>query len=222
MALSLPADLRTLYLEVLKHPTLIEELSGYQKSKLGEYAEQESMRATRTIVDMMDGDPNYPYPEEYRNGREVEYLLSKHSPTYWDSQRVLFLLRIPAASTLTAPSPIVIPASGATTKEKKVLSFPSYIKEEYREKLLPYLKKEYASCNPQVIAFMLIALQDLTALTILPKVNETALHKALTAFLGDIGSRQALNKNLSNFRSASSQENAFIEVHRNSIAKHME
>jgi len=153
MTFSPPANLRTLYLEVLQHPTLVEELSNYQKSKLREFAEQESMQATRTVVDRMDGTPNYPYPEEYRNGREVEYLLGKHSPAYWDNQRVLQLLaERPVAATQPAET---IPTVGAAEVKPKA-TLPAaipvdsslYIKEEYREKLLPFLKQHYTNSKP--------------------------------------------------------------------------
>ena len=104
MALSLPTDLRTLYLEVLKHPTLIEEISSYQKSKLREYVEQESMKLRHMAAAMMIGNPDYPYPDEYRNGREEEYLLVTHLSAYWrGSQNVLQMLaEKPVAATALA------------------------------------------------------------------------------------------------------------------------
>ena len=101
------ADLNMMYQKLLQNPHLAPELSAYHKTELYHYAEDEALNATRTVVDMMDRTPNYPYPEEYRNGREVEYLLGKHSPRYWDSQRVLQLL----AERKVAPQPAeIIPA----------------------------------------------------------------------------------------------------------------
>lgn len=97
--------LRNLYLELLQHPALAEELSGYQKSKLCEYADSEEIIATRVAKDMMGINPDYNYPEEYRNGREVEYLLNKHSPAYRDSQLVLQLLTEKPVAGVPTPQP---------------------------------------------------------------------------------------------------------------------
>ena len=226
MAFSPPANLRTLYLEVLEHPKRIKKLSGYQKSKLREYAEQESMRATRTAVAMMNGSLDYPYPDEYRNGREEEYLLSKHSPAYWDSQRMLQLL----AKRPVAPQPAeTIPTvSLAEVKPKATpptaipIDFSLYIKEEYREKLIPFLKAEYTGQRPQAVACMLIALQDLGCLKRQLKENETTLHASLTTFLGSVGARAGLNGNLTKLDGASEKQNLKIQAHRNHIKTYME
>jgi hypothetical protein len=111
--------MQNLYHELVKHPAMAAQLTDYQKDKLRHYAEDEALKATRTIVDMMDGTPNYPYPEEYRNGREVEYLLSKHSPAYWDSQQVLRLLNAPPARPLDTPAPV---ATSGQPKAKSPVS----------------------------------------------------------------------------------------------------
>ena len=102
-----PLALKDLYRELVRYPALVSELTGYQKSKLREYAESEVIHATRVAGDMMEGTPDYPYPDEYRNGREVEYLLNKHSPAYWDSQNVLQLL---------AEKPLTTVPAGAAAK----------------------------------------------------------------------------------------------------------
>lgn len=84
-------ELRAFYLKLLQHPAFAEELSSYQKSELQAYAEQEKMNGVRLAVELMDSNPNYAYPNEYRNGREAEYWMEK-SVNYRDSVRVLQLL----------------------------------------------------------------------------------------------------------------------------------
>ena len=92
-----PAVIRTLYLKLLEHSSLVGELTAYQKSELRTYAESEQLSVTRLAVELMDNNPNYVYPSEYLNGREAEYWMEK-SVNYWDSLRVLQLLNPPTAS----------------------------------------------------------------------------------------------------------------------------
>ena len=102
------------------------------------------------------------------------------------------------------------------------IAFALYIKEEYREKLLPFLTREYTGQKPQTVACMLIALQDLGCLKKQLKENETILHTSLTTFLGDVGVRGGLNANLSKLDRASEKQNLKIQVHRDRIKTHME
>ncbi|MBD2769666.1 hypothetical protein IC235_17385 [Hymenobacter sp. BT664] len=104
------AELRAFYLKLLQHPAFAEELSLYQKSELLAYAEQEKMNGVRLAVELMDSNPSYAYPNEYKNGREAEYWMEK-SANYRDSVRVLQLLAPPtkpaSLSTLATIAPVL-------------------------------------------------------------------------------------------------------------------
>ena len=102
------------------------------------------------------------------------------------------------------------------------VDFSLYIKEEYREKLIPFLKAEYTGQRPQAVACMLIALQDLGCLKRQLKENETTLHASLTTFLGSVGARAGLNGNLTKLDGASEKQNLKIQAHRNHIKTYME
>lgn len=98
-----PAALRTLYLKLLEHPALLNELSTYQKAELYAYAEREKISAYRLAIDLMDGTPQYNYPTDYLNGREAEYWAEKNS-AYRDSLRVLELLNKSSVHSSNAPA----------------------------------------------------------------------------------------------------------------------
>lgn len=103
-------------------------------------------------------------------------------------------------------------------------SFDTYIKEEHRAKLMPYLIEQYTNQKPRVITAMLYALQKLAVLT--SKVDEcdqTDLHNALTVTFGNIGLRTSLNSALplydgDNIPNAKKQK---VEQHRHSIGAFM-
>jgi len=110
-----------------------------------------------------------------------------------------------------------------TLKSKKQLrnTFSEYlnnnVKDPVKRKLQSYIKKHYSNIKkPQDIAFLLQALKDLTYLDYTKHI-ETHLHKALENFLGDIGTRQALNTQLNNLAGASETKKATIKSHKDRI-----
>ncbi|MBU6120011.1 hypothetical protein [Hymenobacter siberiensis] len=103
----------------MNYPALALALTGFQKVELWEYAQAEELIETRLITEMMELNPDYPYPDEYRNGREAEYLLYKHSPAYRDSQFVLQLLSAPPVRPLDTSASVAVPAPGATEVDKE-------------------------------------------------------------------------------------------------------
>lgn len=111
----------------------------------------------------------------------------------------------------TKPKPAAMP-----------VAFDHYIKEEYREKLIPFLKAAYTGQKPQIVACMLIALQDLGALTNPLQRNVTELHAALEAFLGNAGTRQNLTESLTKLDKASEKQNVKIQAQRGRIKTYME
>jgi hypothetical protein len=102
------------------------------------------------------------------------------------------------------------------------IDFSQYIKEDYRVKLTPFLKEVYAGQKPQIVACMLVALQDLGALTTPLKHNVTELHAALEAFLGSVGTRQSLTDSLNKLDKASEKQNIKIQSQRSRIKSYME
>ena len=85
------------------------------------------------------------------------------------------------------------------------------------KKIIPFIKREYANRQPQDIAFLLWALKDLTLLDYTKHI-QTHLHKALENVLGNIGTRAALNIQLTNLTTASKSQEAEIKVHKSRIA----
>ena len=122
-----------------------------------------------------------------------------------------------------AASAVIPEATGIKPKPAAMpVAFDHYIKEEYREKLLPFLAREYAGQKPQEIACMLIALKDLAALTYPLQSNVTVLHAALDAFLKGAGTRQSLADNLTKLNKASQKEHIKIQTHCARIKTYME
>ena len=122
-----------------------------------------------------------------------------------------------------AASAVMPEATGIKPKPAAMpVAFDHYIKEEYRERLLPFLAREYAGQKPQEIACMLIALKDLAALTYPLQSNVTVLHAALDAFLKGAGTRQSLADNLTKLNKASQKEHIKIQTHCARIKTHME
>jgi len=119
-------------------------------------------------------------------------------------------------------SAVVPEEAGAKPKLAAIpIAFALYIKEEYREKLLPFLKQKYTGQKSKPVACMLLALHDLEALNISPHSNKEQLHKSLEAFFGKLGTRQSLSTNLKNLEYAKGNEHLQIEAHRELILKFM-
>ena len=75
--------------------------------------------------------------------------------------------------------------------------FEGYVKIEYREKLIPYLKEHLTNKKPKTLIPMLYALEQLNILeTKLLSCHQTDLHKALKISFANIGSRSAFNSAL--------------------------
>ena len=88
------------------------------------------------------------------------------------------------------------------------------------KKALPYLRANYKKARPQVIAFMLFALNGLGFLKpIALTKNQVELHLALKVEFGDIGTRQALNVNIYKLQRPDQYQTAQIETHRMEILK---
>ena len=220
-----PADLNTMYWELLRHPDFVLQLTAYQKSKLREYAEGIECSAWDGAEFLVLKRPNYNYPSEYRNGREMEYFFERMS-TAQDSRRALQLLaENPVAPQIAETIPTVSLAEvepKATPPAAIPVDFSLYIKEEYREKLLPFLKQHYTNSKPGGLTCMLFALYDLDALTIAPmQANQRALHEALVAYFGNIGKLQSLNTSFTKHNSASSAQQLSIETHRKVIKERL-
>ena len=112
---------------------------------------------------------------------------------------------------------VPVKSEGALAESTPLTSFDSYLKEEYRDKLLPFLKGRYTDSKPQMLTCMLYALSDLGILLVQPAyANQTYLHEALQYF-GNIGTRQALNNSITKFNNASEEQQRKIERQRRDI-----
>lgn len=79
------------------------------------------------------------------------------------------------------------------------LDFNSYLKDS-DPKLYEILRNNFTGSKPQRIACMLFALEEKNFLQPDWFKNQMKLHSALIQSFGDIGSRQALNQNITNLR----------------------
>jgi len=119
-------------------------------------------------------------------------------------------------------SAVVQEEAGAKPKLAAIpIAFALYIKEDYREKLLPFLRQKYTGQKSKAVACMLLALHDLEALNNSPHSNKEQLHKSLEVFFGKFGTRQSLSNNLKNLEYAKGNEHLQIEAHRELILKFM-
>lgn len=82
-----PAELRNFYLKALEHPTFIDELTLYQTSELLKYAKDVYWQACDLAAELLDNSAEYPYPNEYKGGKEFDYWLERQS-TVAESQKV--------------------------------------------------------------------------------------------------------------------------------------
>ncbi|GAB3702338.1 hypothetical protein GCM10027592_31640 [Spirosoma flavus] len=78
--------------------------------------------------------------------------------------------------------------------------FDRYIKDEFAQKLMPYLKEHFTNKKSKDLCPMLYALEKLQILKMqVDKCTITYLHKALEITFGNIGSRSAFNDGLSDY-----------------------
>lgn len=102
---------------------------------------------------------------------------------------------------------------------KVPLGFEQYLNQR-GVAISDHLKSSYQNAKPQIIAFMLFALDELKLLN--PGTlsnNITELHSALTLTFGKIGTRQSITNNLSKLRSPDSYQKAQIRSHKTEIQK---
>lgn len=103
--------------------------------------------------------------------------------------------------------------------EIPIQNFESYLNAKGK-KLYPYLVKPYANAKPEIIAFMLLALEGLKFLTEGSLTNnKTALHAALKNTFGKIGTRQSLTTNLNRLAIPDDYQSKQIQIHANEISK---
>ncbi len=89
-------------------------------------------------------------------------------------------------STLTTLPPAV--------SQSKQPGFDTYVIEEHRTTLMPYLIENYTNASPEKYGYMLYALVSLRCVpNSTLNSNQSALHRALNNTFGNIGTRQALN-----------------------------
>jgi hypothetical protein len=94
MNIPTPFEINEIYREILAHPSYVTTLSDYLLDKILERAKEEKLSATKIIVDIMQANPNYPYPEDlpedsifkywteqvsdYKNAEIVEEIIKKY------------------------------------------------------------------------------------------------------------------------------------------------
>lgn len=124
-----------------------------------------------------------------------------------------------------APSDIIKTSDHFSTFE---ISFENYLSDKGKM-ILPYLKSSYTNQPPKVIAYMLFALNDMSLISESVFKNVSQLHKVLKQTMGDVGTRQALQKHISKLlpkiesnslfihATASSYDHEQINIHRSAI-----
>lgn len=86
----------------------------------------------------------------------------------------------------------VLKKSGSAPKP--IIGFDTYILEEHRGKLMPYLVENYTNASPEQCGFMLYALVNCGYVKKSGiNSNQSALHRSLINTFGKVGTRQALN-----------------------------
>lgn len=190
-------------------------------ARFREYCEAELNRHS-VITKNLAG--NLAHPTLYNEDTRPDMLELK---MYQQAICELFKAELEQPPAAPQPEPMTSAAAGPVgvrTAEAAPIpvAFPLYIKEEYREKLLPFLAKEYTGQKSKSFACMLWALQELDALNDSPHSNKTELHKSLKSFFGKVGTRQALSSNLKNLVCAKGNEHLQIQAHRERILDFME
>ena len=99
-----PTTLRTYYLKALQHTTFIDELTTYQVSELLKYAKDIYEEACELALDLLVSNTNYPYPKEYKGGKEFNYWLERQS-TVAESQKMQALCARRLDEIPLAPAP---------------------------------------------------------------------------------------------------------------------
>lgn len=97
--------------------------------------------------------------------------------------------------------------------------FEIYLAEKAKS-FLPYLTETYWKAKPQVIAFMLFALDKMNCLKSGTLTNnKKQLHLSLTETFGDIGTRQSLDRNLRILQTPDQYQKNQISVLKNELQK---
>ncbi|MFC5270035.1 hypothetical protein [Adhaeribacter terreus] len=83
-------QLREYFLEIIKFPAFVKELSEYELSKVRNYADKALMDSVRQCAGFLE-IKNYKYPPEFEENRKIEYWFSK-SADYQDATYVINLI----------------------------------------------------------------------------------------------------------------------------------
>ena len=136
--------------DVLRENWLLEGLDDYREEAQRHLEYQATQEAARLeqVGDLYKGDP-----KKAAIARRVTRQLYAEYRQYVEKD----LVRLEQQFDPAGPPP--------DTMASETPDFTLYVKEEYREKLLPFLKNNYTNSIPANIAKMLFALNDLELLT---------------------------------------------------------
>lgn len=99
--------------------------------------------------------------------------------------------------------------------------FGSYLNEQHRAKLMPYLVSTYTNQKPEQYGFLLYALIDSNNASKSILTSPTAVHVALQISFGKVGTRQALNTAINRLDPVQSndEDKRQITIHKNRITE---
>ncbi|GAB3509320.1 hypothetical protein GCM10027341_46200 [Spirosoma knui] len=192
-----PFEIRDNYEKARHDVTYLKRLDEYDLNRVSEYAEKEWMSCVQHAANFMDmmGEQLY-YPEEYRNGREVEYILERNMVNAQECQRVrneirrLRALQVATPVRLSNAQALIIPQNEQSSIEltqaqinnhmsrlaqKQVGGLPAW---ELLDKLIDVQKTYYSPDRREYITKLYYAIKDLLSVDYYCYLKTVAIDEA--------------------------------------------
>lgn len=201
-----PNDLEEYCKVINTTPAFIEELGNYEKQAVLTYATDKiRLRDKSMLNEVVRANPDYPYPEEYKN-RHFDYWKSLRRPDQYDIVfQLLNLKETPSAGSGNVPAPQTQENEKKTTPKPK--TFACFLKKEAQKhapKIAAYLLKDYPNVKGKELAALCFGLYSAGLMCNPCSVDGTQqeLFNSLRNILsGKNGSRQAFGLGLTHFNS---------------------
>ncbi|MGI4872099.1 MAG: hypothetical protein ACRYFX_13085 [Janthinobacterium lividum] len=194
-------------------------INRYERRKSKTLPEQQAEQAQAVLDDF---DARLPERRAHLKQHYVDdYLAYQRSVIGFDKMVDDFRRHMTAELALLTPGATLTHSLTLGASATDHIEFADYLKDEYRTMLLPFLKSKYTNSKSKILASLLFALTDLELMTASLSENQTELHQSLVSFFGSIGTRQALNINITKLNSASQREHQTIEKIRKLIQQHL-
>ena len=178
-------------------------LTEYLWNKYGEYAPHPRLR-NLCEMNQINLYGSHVDPDNYNTAQAKAYKVVTHLAAieriHYKEERGTLRVNIP----------------GPVTTD---FGFAEFIKEDKRERLMPFLIQTYKDKRPQPFSYMLYALHNLDLIGKPDQLGDVDLHRAIEATFGVKWTRQALTTNINKLNKASISHEVKINQHKKTITE---